>query len=94
MNFEWDNNKNTANREKHGISFEEAALIFRGIVLTRIDSRKDYGETREVSIGMIGEDVMVVVVHTDRKGITRIISARLANKAERQAYNDYYKKIN
>ncbi len=90
MLFEWDENK--ANQRKHGISFEEAALIFKGEVLTRIDDREDYGEEREISTGLIGAHVIVVVVHTDRQNVTRIISARLANRLERKAYDDYYKK--
>lgn len=92
MQFEWDNNKNAINLKKHGIAFEEAALIFKGIVLTRLDNREDYGEMREVSTGMIGGQVVVVVVHTDRDNTTRIISARLANKAEKKTYYEYYQK--
>jgi len=93
MIFEWDDNKNKTNQSKHGISFEEATLIFKNTILTSIDNREDYREEREISIGLIGEQVVVVVVHTDRDNATRIISARLANKTERKAYDDYYKKI-
>lgn len=92
MNFEWDENKNATNLKKHGISFEEAALIFKGIVWSRLDSREDYGEVREISTGLIGSRAVAVVVHTDRSNTIRIVSARLANKTERKAYNDYYKK--
>lgn len=92
MQFEWDENKNKANQKKHGLRFEEAALIFKGNVLTRIDDRQDYGEVREISTGLIGANVAVVVVHTDRRNITRIISARLANRLERKVYDDYRKK--
>ncbi len=70
MQFEWDDDKNATNLKKHGISFEEAAVIFKGIVLTRVDDRKDYGEIREVSTGRIGVHVIVVVVHTDRGNTT------------------------
>ena len=93
MDFEWDEDKNRANRAKHGIDFDEAALIFRGITLTRIDDRWYYGETREISIGQLPDQVIVVVVHTDRNGVTRLISARLANRAERKSYHDYCQKI-
>ena len=93
MDFEWDEAKNKANLAKHGIAFEEAALIFRGLTLTEIDDRQDYGEKREISIGQLPEQVVVVVVHTDRSGVTRIISARLANRAERRRYDEYCKKI-
>ena len=93
MDFEWDEEKNKANLAKHGISFEEAALIFRGIAMTEIDVRQDYGEMREISIGSLPEQVVIVVVHTERSGVTRIISARSANRAERIKYDDYCKKI-
>ncbi len=93
MDFEWDEEKNKTNRAKHGIAFEEAALIFRGLTLTEIDDRQDYGETREISIGQLPEQVVVLVIHTDRNDVTRIISARSANRAERRKYYDYCKKI-
>lgn len=93
MTFEWDDNKNQSNLEKHGISFEEAALIFEGVILSRIDDRKDYGETRTITIGKIANLVVVTVVHTDRDGNIRIISARSANRLERQEYDDHCAQI-
>lgn len=92
MNYEWDAGKNVANQMKHGISFEEALLIFDGDVLTGVDTRRDYGETRKVSIGAILDLIVIVVVHTDRNGLIRIISARLANRKERQKYHDYLRR--
>ena len=92
MDFEWVEEKNKKNIHKHKISFEEAALIFRGLTLTTIDTRKDYGEIREISIGQLSEQFIVTTVHIDRKGVVRIISARPANKAERKEYYDYCKK--
>ncbi|MFK4812226.1 BrnT family toxin [Devosia sp. ZW T5_3] len=89
MPYEWDEAKNRANRLKHGISFEEAQLIFAGPVFSWVDTRFDYGETRIVSIGLISGIVAVTVVHTDRNGTTRIISARLANQRERTVYDSH-----
>jgi|LakMenEpi03Aug12_release.lakeMendotaPanAssembly.Ray.scaffolds.fasta_scaffold643465_1 uncharacterized DUF497 family protein len=89
MQFEWDENKNTQNRQKHGISFEEAQEIFDGILFTSIDDRFDYAEIREISIGAIQGVVVVTVVHTERAGIIRIISARKATPKERKKYYDY-----
>lgn len=89
MEFEWDENKNQRNQAKHGINFEEAALIFRGATATKIDDR----EAREISTGLLGEQVVIVLVHTDREGVTRIISARTANREERKAYYDYCKTL-
>ncbi len=91
MKFEWDEAKNRGNLRKHGISFDEACLIFEGPTLSRVDDRFDYGETRRVSVGLIRDVVAVVVVHTDREGATRIISARLANRDERKEYHAHYR---
>jgi len=93
MVFEWDETKNLANQQKHGLSFEEAALVFGKPVLTRIDNRADYGEIRQISTGILGGQVAVVVVHTDRSNATHIISARLANRKERRAYDEYRQKV-
>ncbi len=90
--FEWDEDKNASNLEKHGISFEEASEIFKGPVFTNTDDRFDYGEARENSIGILGELVVISVVHTDRSGKTRMISARKATKKERRLFYDYLEK--
>lgn len=84
--FEWDEPKNEANIAKHGVSFAYAALIFEGKVLSWIDDRIDYGEIREISIGAIENVVILVVVHTERDGRLRIISARSASQKERARY--------
>ena len=47
--FEWDEEKNKTNLAKHGINFEEAALIFEGRVFSWTDNRKDYGEARSIA---------------------------------------------
>lgn len=86
MQFEWDEAKNAANIAKHGVGFATACRIFEGPVLTRIDDRRDYGEVRECSIGAVAGIVFLIVVHTQRGGRVRIISARRANRAERQCY--------
>lgn len=86
MNFEWDETKNQQNIAKHGLSFEDASRIFEGITLNAVDDRFDYGEVREISIGQIDGLVVVTVVHTDRFGVCRIISARQASRAERKGY--------
>ena len=88
--FEWDDEKSVQNLEKHGIGFDEACLIFEGRTLSWVDGRIDYGETRTISLGLIREAVAVAVVHTDREGKTRLISARLANRRERRLYDEHY----
>jgi hypothetical protein len=94
MEFEWDENKNRANIAKHGIGFEQAKAVFDDpYSLTYVDDRFEYGEAREISLGLIplvvqGQSLVVVVVHTDREGATRIISARKATRKERRLYEE------
>jgi uncharacterized DUF497 family protein len=92
MDFEWDTAKDRANRKKYGVSFDEARHIFQSPVFSFTDDRFDYGEKREISIGALENTVVVIVVHTERAGKTRIISARKANRNERKVYYDHLKK--
>jgi uncharacterized DUF497 family protein len=89
--FEWDEDKNRANRHKHGISFEEAATIFDGPVLS-LEDDSDLSEIRERSYGLIGGVVAACVIHTDRDDTIRIISARKATPNERKLFDAYLKR--
>ena len=57
--FEWDEEKDRANRAKHGIGFEEATGIFTSPILTAPDTRQDYGEERWISYGSLGPRVVL-----------------------------------
>ena len=85
MGFEWDRRKNRGNEKKHGIRFEQAARIFQGPTVERIDDRKDYGETRICVFGVY-DDTVLAVVYTWRGENRRIISARRASSAETRKY--------
>ena len=89
MEFSWDEQKSTRNLRDRGFDFEFATLIFEGPTLEREDTRRDYGERRMVAIG-IAQGLALTVVYTDRTEtgavIRRIISARLSDRHERQAY--------
>ena len=76
-------------REGHGISFDEARHIFDGLILTRVDERQDYGENRDISLGVLPPDAGLVVIHTERGDRIRLISARKANRCERKVYHDH-----
>jgi uncharacterized protein len=60
-----------------------------GIVFTSIDERFCHEEIREISIGAIQGLVIVTVVHTERNGKIRLISARKATPKERRQYYEY-----
>ena len=91
MYFEWDEKKNQANQKKHGISFDAAKEIFELPVMSTIDDRRDYGEERKASLGLLPPDTVIFVAHTERKGKTRLISARMASRVEREIYYGYIK---
>lgn len=84
--FEWDEAKAEANFRKHGLRFIEAIRIFEYPVSTIIDTRKYYGETREISIGLLAGTLVTTVVHTQRNQTKRIISARPSNRNERKRF--------
>lgn len=89
MLFEWDDAKNERNIRQHGIDFMDVPPLFDGPLLTDLDDRMEYDEDRWVSIGTL-PSLTVVVVWTERDGDTiRLISARKANKHERQRYETY-----
>ncbi|CAN2044620.1 conserved hypothetical protein [Candidatus Magnetomoraceae bacterium gMMP-1] len=54
MKYEWDENKNTANRNKHKINFNRVMDFEWDSVFEYIDDRQDYGETRYCVLGYIG----------------------------------------
>lgn len=88
MNFEWDEEKEKINIQKHGIDFSTAALVFGDTNrIEKYDELHSYDEDRYITIGIINNTaVVVMVVYTERKTAIRIISARLATKREKEAY--------
>ncbi len=91
MKFEWDNNKNEINKNKHGISFEEAKHIFDDpLHIAILDERFNYLEERWISIGQTLGHKVVVAAHLyfdkDGEETIRIISARYATSHERRQY--------
>ena len=90
MYIEWNEHKNAANIEKHGIDFTDAGRIFEGPVLERIDDRMDYGETRIAAVEMI-EGWELFVIYTMHGQFRRIISARTSNRHERTAFYEAIK---
>ena len=91
MEFEWDDAKSERNRRERGFDFATAALIFSGPVQTVVDERRDYGEERIIAIGEIDGEVLVLV-YTDRGQVRRIISARRANRKERETWRLFAKR--
>lgn len=82
--YEWDENKNISNQEKHKFSFEDATDVFNDEERLKFSSDKN-GEARILTIGKAFQ-MIVSVVYTTRDLVIRIISARRSNKKERRVY--------
>ncbi|HEV2097741.1 MAG TPA: BrnT family toxin [Stellaceae bacterium] len=84
--FEWDPAKERRNSEERGIDFSTASQIWEGIVVERVDDRRDYGEVRIIATGEVAGRLMVVV-YTRREKARRIISARKADLREKRRFD-------
>ena len=94
MKFEWNEDKNTLNKQKHGISFEEAKEIFDDALhISKLDKRFSFFEERWISLGASKTNKILVVANlfftNEGEEIIRIISARRANKQERESYERF-----
>lgn len=89
MAFEWDARKDASNLRKHGVSFQEASTVFFDpLAATGADPDHSASERRFVTFGMSCSGRLLVVAHTDRDDVIRIISARRAGRAERELYEE------
>ena len=87
--FVWDDGKYRENRRKHGVTFEEAATVFRdenGLVM--YDPEHSEQEDRFILLGLSEPLRLLVVCHCYREndGVIRIISARRATRHEQIQY--------
>lgn len=89
MQFEWDEDKRQDILNKRGIDILDAALIFESAIVTRTDDRRDYGEERFISLGMVDGECYVVV-HTERNGNIRLITAWKGSRSDRQEYKNRF----
>jgi len=90
MRFEWDEEKNQGNIQKHGFDFADVAQVFDLPVPRIFDDRRDYGEDRWIATGF-WQDLIVVVVYTQsEEEVVRIISFRKANRHERQRFEKFF----
>ena len=94
MRFEWGDQKNNLNIEKHQVSFNEAKEVFLDPMhISKLDHRFDYFEERWITLGRTAKKNILVVANMffDDNGeeIIRIISARKANQKERIFYEQH-----
>ena len=89
VEFEWGPRKAAANVRKHNVTFQEAATVFGNpLALTFEDPDQSQDEHRHLTFGMSIQKRLIVVVHTDRRNRTRIISSRPMGRKERKIYEE------
>ena len=85
MDFEWDENKRQRNIREHAIDFERAKEIWQGPVLEAPSRQRPHSEERFLGIGQ-SKGRILTVLFTWRGKNSRIISARVARRDERENY--------
>lgn len=87
MIFEWNIEKSKENLKKHDVSFNEAEIAFEDLyAIEEFDEKNSTAdEFRFKMLAIVGEKI-VVVAYTMRGESFRIISARKAEKYERELY--------
>jgi uncharacterized protein len=90
LEFEWDPEKAQANYQKHGVSFDEASSAF-GDPLGRLadDAEHSEHELRFVLFGRAATGRLLAVMHTEREGAIRVISAREMTRNEKRDYEEF-----
>ena len=91
MKFEWDEQKNRTNIQKHGFDFADAHEIFDLPMLVAPDPREDYGEVRFIGVGFLRQRVVVIVFAEPEDDTIRVISLRKAFKHERERFAGFLK---
>jgi uncharacterized DUF497 family protein len=89
ITFQWDEQNNKINQEKHDISFEEAESVFFDDYAVQFwDDEHSQDEERFLLLGLSSKMRILMVVHCFREedSIIRIISARKATKNESNEY--------
>ena len=87
--FNWDDDKEIINEKKHGVTFKEAASVFKDIhALVKRDEDHSNDEERFIIVGISEKPRLLIVCHCYRESdtIIRIISARKATKNESADY--------
>jgi uncharacterized protein len=85
MDITYDPEKRATTLPERGLDFDDAVQVFDGPTIDVVDDRRDYGEVRWVTYGLL-KGRMVALVWTARGEGRHIISMRKANEREKKVY--------
>jgi len=85
--FSWARSKREANIAKHGVDFSRAEDFDLSTALVWVDDRHNYGEVREIALGLIGNRLHILV-YARRAPLLHVISLRKGNRRERNRYEE------
>ncbi len=91
ISFEWDDEKNQSNFEKHKVWFEEAQTVWADEKSAEFfDETHSDSEDRYIRIGFSSRERILLIIFCERSDgdAVRIISARKATKFERGIYEE------
>lgn len=89
VRISYDSAKRDWTLTNRGLDFEDAALVFDGLTAEVEDKRKDYGEPRIISFGVL-HSRLVVIGYTPRGAVRHVFSMRKANEREQARFAPYF----
>ena len=88
MKLDWDDAKRRTTLRTRGLDFADVGRIEWDAAIVLDDDRRDYGERRQVCLGLL-HGQLVVVAYTFRDDALRVISMRGASRRERRIYDQF-----
>lgn len=85
MAISFDDQKRATTLAERGIDFCDAAEIFKGPTFEFFDERRDYGEPRIITVGLL-DGRMMIVGWTPRGDDRHVFTMRKANEREQKKY--------
>jgi uncharacterized DUF497 family protein len=89
LKFEWHSQKARENSRKHKVTFEEASTVFADPLSATVpDPDHSDEEDRYIIVGFSDQRRLLMVSHSERGDVIRIINARELTSLERQNYEE------
>ncbi|MSQ73486.1 MAG: BrnT family toxin [Betaproteobacteria bacterium] len=91
MEITFDQAKRDRTLRDRGLDFVDARRVFNGETFTFADERREYGETRLITLGFLAGR-MVVIGWVERSGVRHVFSMRKANEREIKTHSQQFAK--